>query len=187
MFLQTHTHTDTQSDTVQSPSPTKSVTKHLLGKRKKSEVIGEGPRSCLRARADARLRTSFLLRAGPPPSSVSGAGAPSRPRLRPRPAADVSCYVSARAAVAAGLLLRRRRPRPREVTGASGTAARTRGAFPSGVGAARPGDKPIAAPGAVSSLFFFLFFLEDLRSARPIFLCRDRDAPSGAGQRCPPA
>lgn len=125
--------------------------------------------------------------AKPPFSSASRAGAPSWPRLRSRPAVDVSCYVSARAAVAAGLMLRRRRSRPLSVPGASETAAGTRGAHPSWTGAAWPGGNRIAFRGAVLSLFFFLFFLQDLRSARPISLCRDRDAPSRAGPQCPPA
>lgn len=48
------------------------------------------------------------------------------------------------------------------------------------------GRQPESWPGSRLEPIFFLFFLRDLRSARPISLCRDRDAPSRAGPRCPP-
>lgn len=112
--------------------------------------------------------------------------APPRPRPRPRPAADVSCYVSAGAAAPADSLLPRLLTRPREVAGASGTAAETRAAHLSGAGALWPGSRPGAAQGAVSGLFL-LFFFRTVGPRALFSLCRDRDAPSRAGPRCPPA
>lgn len=124
---------------------TKSLTKHLQGKRKeRGGDTGEATSGAQKRRVEAGApRRSPAPRLGRPlPSqypllpTAARRALPLWPRPKPRPAADVSCYVSVWAVAAEDPLVPRRRQRPLAGERASGTAAGTRAAHPSGASAA---------------------------------------------------